>query len=167
MCDCPFALFYSSNSFCSKKTFCECFTFGSHMHILVTGNDKPAITSRLLNTNQSRTSPTMPNMSTSRLRYAFYQYWYLNCRGYASPHWESVSPHRDLASPYRDLSAGWSDKKGPISTNKSHKFRPNIAPIFGEYLFLVFTRFRGKKLFNFRWRPFFFSLHSISGTGIT
>ena len=65
--------------------------------------------------------------------------------GNAYPHQELASPHRDLASPHQDLSAGWSDKKGPVSTNKFCKIRPKIVPNCGEYLFfLVFTQFRGR-----------------------
>ena len=52
----------------------------------------------------------------------------LNCRG-------DASPHRDLASSQRDWSAGWSDKKG-----------------------LILHQSLAKNCFNFRRRPFFWSL---------
>ena len=78
---------------------------------------------------------------------------YLNCRGDASLH--------------RDFSVGWSDKKEPVRTNKSFKFRPNIVPNCGEDLFFILNLhpISGKKHFNFRRRPFFcFGLHLILAT---
>ena len=91
---------------------------------------------------------------------------YLNCRGNVGRR----VPDRELASPpsrfsltlsrfsvlHRGLSAGWTDKQGAGSTNKSHEFRPHLVLNCGEDFFLVFTWFRGQKLFNFRWRPFSF-----------
>ena len=41
----------------------------------------------------------------------------------------------------------WSDRKGPVSTNTFHKFRPDIIPKCGEdlfFFFLVFTQLRGR-----------------------
>ena len=70
--------------------------------------------------------------------------------GGTRPPIESQRSPQDFASPHRDFSAFSVKNKRLNDQTKKITVGTNIVPNCGKDLFLIFTRFKGQKLFNFQ-----------------